>query len=388
MLGLCGCGFVTPQAGPSSVAINLDLPSTTGLHYGLVEITPKVIDILARAEPWSIAGAFSDKRPPPEIKFGVGDVLSVSIFEAAAGGLFIPIEAGVRPGNFVTLPNEPIDAAGNISVPYAGAIQAAGLTQSQVQAEIVKALGNLAIRPQAVVALATQNTSLISVLGEVNQPNRFPAQPAGEHILDAITRAGGIKDQGYDTWVALERHGRRAAVPFGALIYDLRNNIWVHPGDTIYVYSQPQTFLAFGAFAFGAANAASQQAQFSFGNWRITLAEGVAKTGGLLDSQADPASVYLYRREPRQLADALGVNVRGYRRELIPIIYHISFRDPAGYFLATRFLMRDHDIVFAANAHTVEMTKLLVFLQTAINTYGDVAAAGLNSEQWRILSKQ
>jgi hypothetical protein len=30
-------------------------------------------------------GIFGDHRPPPEIKFGIGDVVSVSIFEAAGG---------------------------------------------------------------------------------------------------------------------------------------------------------------------------------------------------------------------------------------------------------------------------------------------------------------
>ncbi len=203
-----------------------------------------------------------------------------------------------------------------------------------------------------------------------------------------MTRAGGIKDQGYDSWVVLERQGRRAAVPFGALIYDPRNNVWVHPGDTIYVYRQPQTFLAFGAFAFGAANATSQQAQFPFDKWRITLAEAIAKTGGLLDTQADPASVYLYRRESRKTAEALGVDVSRLDGPLVPIIYNISFRDPSGYFLATKFQMRDHDIIFAANANSVEVSKLLVFLRTAIQTYGDVPIAGVNTEEWRILSKQ
>ena len=47
-----------------------------------------------------------------------------------------------------------------------------------------------------------QRTSLISVIGEVNTPSRFPASAAGEHILDAITRAGGPKGQGYDTVLA------------------------------------------------------------------------------------------------------------------------------------------------------------------------------------------
>jgi polysaccharide export outer membrane protein len=121
-------------------------------------------------------------------------VVSVTIFEAAAGGLFIPSEAGARPGNFITLPNQPVDTSGNISVPYAGAVPAKQKTPSDVRAEIVDRIKNRAIEPQAVVALVNQNTSLISVLGEVNTPNRFPAPPAGEHFLDSITRAGGIKD--------------------------------------------------------------------------------------------------------------------------------------------------------------------------------------------------
>ena len=61
----------------------------------------------------------------PELRFGIGDVVSVTIFEAAAGGLFIPTEAGVRPGNFVTLPDQTVDNDGNISVPYAGLVKAA-----------------------------------------------------------------------------------------------------------------------------------------------------------------------------------------------------------------------------------------------------------------------
>jgi polysaccharide export outer membrane protein len=67
-------------------------------------------------------------------------VVSVTIFEAAAGGLFVPSEASARPGNFVTLPNQIVDSKGNITVPYAGAIRAAGRTPSEVQQAIIEAL--------------------------------------------------------------------------------------------------------------------------------------------------------------------------------------------------------------------------------------------------------
>src|SRR5262245_35265844 len=232
-----------PTTGPEIGEIyrggNTDDP--TRLPYALVKITPQVIDTLASYAP-RIGTVFPDRRPPREITFGIGDSVAVSIFEAVAGGLFIPLEAGVRPGNFVTLPNQNVDTSGNISVPYAGQIRAVGRTPSQVQQAIVDAIKNRAIEPQAVVSLVDQRTSLISVLGDVNLPNRFPASPAGERILDAITRAGGPKSQGFDSWVMLERQGKRAIAPFGALVYEPANNIWVHPDDTIFLYREPQTF--------------------------------------------------------------------------------------------------------------------------------------------------
>jgi hypothetical protein len=78
-------------------------------------------------------------RPPP-ITLGIGDVVSVTIFEAEPGGLFIPSEPGARPGNFVTLPNQVVDTNGNITVPYAGTIRALGRTPAEVQEAINEAL--------------------------------------------------------------------------------------------------------------------------------------------------------------------------------------------------------------------------------------------------------
>src|SRR6266478_6523120 len=119
----------------------------------ILTISGGFVGVLKEYGPGALAGSFPDHRPPPVIKFGIGDVVAVSIFEAAAGGLFIPAEAGVRPGNFVALPNQNVDSAGFISVPYAGAIKAAGRTPSEIQQDIVKAIGNRAIEPQVVVSL-------------------------------------------------------------------------------------------------------------------------------------------------------------------------------------------------------------------------------------------
>jgi polysaccharide export outer membrane protein len=369
---LCaGCGSqLLPDSGPNALAVKSGI-TWNGPPYGLVKLSPAVVNILEEYGPRALSATFNDNRPPPEVKLGIGDIVSVSIFEAAAGGLYIPGEAGARSGNFVALPNQPIDNHGNIFIPYAGQIPAAGKTPAQVEQEIVDRIKNRAIEPQAVVALVTQNSSLITVIGEINNATtaspsgRIVPQPSGERLLDVLARAGGLKSQGQDTWVVLERQGRRAAVPFGSLIYDKGNNIWVWPNDTIYLYREPQTFLAFGA--------SGLQGQFPFtagpGSpaWRMTLAEAVAAAGGLLDLVADPGSVFLYRREPRELAEALGVDCSKMNDPTVPIVYSVSFSDPAGYFLATRVQMHSKDVIFVANAQSVEITKFAALANTIMS---------------------
>jgi polysaccharide export outer membrane protein len=357
-----GCAMM-PDAGPQSQEISSAARgvTTAALHYALVPVTREVVNVLARDTP-RLSAAFSDRSPPKGFRFGIGDIVSVTIFESAAGGLFTS-DAGVRAGNYITVPNQAVDERGNIAVPYAGEVSVKGRTPSEVQRDIVNRLKDRALEPQVLVALADQRTSLYSVLGDVHNAGRFPASTSGERILDAIARAGGPGNQGYDVWVSLERARHRASIPFGALMYEPANNIFVQPNDVIYVFDQPQTFVAFGA--------AGAQGQFKFDGWRLSLAEALAKQGGLNDNQADPASVFLYRGETREVARQLGVDVNKFEGGIIPVIYQLNLRDPAGYFLAQEFPMRNKDVIFSSNAGAVETTKFLTFLRTIMATVND-----------------
>lgn len=383
LTGLCGCAILNepvglPASGPQSFDIKAQR-SDTSLKYGLVKLTPETITILRDFEPigyaqlglFRLPDAFTDRRPPAKIVFGAGDVVSVTIFEAGAGGLFIPTEAGVRPGNFVTLPDQTIDNDGNISVPYAGTVHAAGRTNVEVQNEIVARIKNRAIEPQVVINLTQQRTSLVSVIGDVNTSVRYPAAASGaqDRITDAITRAGGIKGPGYAEFVMLDRKGQRAVVPFAQLVYESQNNIYVQPGDRIYVYQEQQKFMAFGATGAGITSTSVAQVLISFDAWRVNLAEAVAKAGGLLDIQADPGSVFLYRAEPRDVAERLGVDMTPFEGwQTIPVIFTTSFRDPGGFFLARSVNMRHDDVIFVANAQSVEVTKFLQYLNGIMAT--------------------
>jgi polysaccharide export outer membrane protein len=376
--GVLGACSIMPVTGPAGEAVLSGQVDAGSLPYAVVKVTPEVEGVLAANAP-RLGAMFRDTRPPKGITFGVNDILSVTIFEAAAGGLFIPSEAGVRPGNFVSLPNQPIDTSGNITVPYAGQIRAAGRTPDQVQQEIVNALKNRAIEPQAVVAIVTQNSNLISVLGDVNTPSRFPANTNAEHILDTITRAGGPKSQGYDSWVMLEREGRRDIVPFGALLYEAAaNNIWTHPNDTIFLYNEPQTYTAFGALG-TQGSSTPVQGQFNFVAWRISLSEALAKAGGLNDTLAEPKYVFLYRGETRDVAKQLGIDCSKFNGPIIPVVYNIDLRDPAGFFLTTKFQMRNKDVIYVANATTVQAAKAMAFFQTVVGTVNDPIVAAQNA---------
>jgi polysaccharide export outer membrane protein len=126
------------------------------------------------------------------------------------------------------------------------------------------------------------------------------------------------------------------------------------------LYSEPQTFLAFGALG--------TQQQVPFGAWRVSLAEAISRAGGLVDAQADPAAVFLYRGEARDVAQAMGIDCRPYEGPVIPVIYTINLRDPAGYFLASSFEMRNKDILYVSNAFSVESTKFMTYLNTIGST--------------------
>lgn len=367
-LSLAGCSTLS-GSGPEGWDVQTGQHDATSLPYALVHISPAVLDILAQTEP-RLSGEFSDRSPPTHIRFGVGDTVGVTIFEAAAGGLFIPAQASVRPGNFINLPNQQVDNNGNISVPYAGVVHAKGRTQVEVQQAIVDALKSRAIEPQVVVSLIDQKATLVSVLGDVNAPSRFPVNHAGTRVLDAIAQAGGPKYQGYEEWVMLERNGRRAVSPFGALVWEPASNVYVRPDDTIYIYHQPQTFLAFGA--------TGGQGMINFESWRMSLAEGIGKAFGLNDASADASSVFLYRGETVEVARRIGVDVSTFAGPVIPVIYQLNLRDPSGWFLARKFDIRNKDVLYVPNSVTAEATKAITFFRSVVGTANDPLVAAIN----------
>src|SRR4030088_1271002 len=366
-----------PGTGPTSDAVHgnatAGVRSTAPLPYALVDISADTIGFLSQPNLITFKGQFPDKRPKPTQVVGVGDVLNISIFEAAPGGLFTPGQAaGARPGNFVDLPAQAGGQKGSIYVPYAGEIPAAARTLPEIQQAIVARLRNRAIEPQVVVSLNTQHSSVVSVLGDVNTPGVLPLNSVGERLLAMLARAGGPKFEAIESYVTLQRNGKRVRVLLSRVVHDPRENIFIRPNDVIFVSHEAPTFTALGALS---QNVFGFNSEIPFDVETLTLAQAMGKAGGLNDQQSDPTEMYVYRFENRRFLDKLGVDATRFTFDMIPTIYHVNLRDPSGLLIASGFQMRTKDVMYVANAKVVDYYKFLTLINNTTSTVRNVNSA-------------
>src|SRR5436309_1414198 len=332
---LQGCMLV-PGTGPSSEAVSgnatAGLRSTTALPYALVDVSADTIGFLSQPNVVTFKGEFPDKRPKPNQVVGVGDVLNISIFEAAPGGLFTPGQAaGARPGNFVDLPPQAVDQRGSIYIPYAGEISAAARTIPEIQQTIVARLRNRALEPQVVISLNQQHSSVVSVLGDVNTPGVLALNSVGERLLALIARAGGPKFEAIESYVTLQRDGKRVRVLLSRVVHDPNENIFIRPNDVIFVTRESPSFTALGALN---QNVLGLVSEIPFDVETLTLSQAMGKAVGLNDQQSDPSEVYVYRFEDRDLLPKLGIDTSRFILDGLPTIYRFNRPDPPGISLA------------------------------------------------------
>ena len=375
---LAGCSVV-PGGGPQQAAVEQGAATVVQtapqgaakLDYALVHVDGAMARALGRAVEPRFAGAFLDRGGPQSLRIGAGDVLGITIFEAGPGGLFTPpATSGVRPGNFVELPSQTVGPDGRISVPYAGGdsdrIVARGLSPQQLSQEIERRLRSRALEPQVVVTFREQRSAQVAVLGEVAAPAKVTINPLGERVLDMLARAGGPRHPAYETVVVLQRGSSRASASLTTLVRDPSNNVYVRPGDTLYVQREQRYFVALGA--------TGQNGLYFFDSENVNLSYAMGKAAGLLDERAEPSAVYLYRNESRRRLASLGVDVGSFHSETVPTIYTVNLRDPSALFLTQSIQMQDRDVIYVSNAAIVDATKFLQFLRIGIATVNDGAA--------------
>jgi polysaccharide export outer membrane protein len=137
-----------------------------------------------------------------------------------------------------------------------------------------------------------------------------------------------------------------------SLVAEPRENIYAEPGDVLTLVRAPQSFTVFGA--------TGQNNEIRFSGPTMSLAEALAKAGGLQDFRSDPAGVFLFRYENPAVAAALGRKPSEVAPDgRVPLVYRLDLRDAKAYFAAERFPIEDKDILYVANADMTELEKFL-----------------------------
>jgi protein involved in polysaccharide export with SLBB domain len=116
---------------------------------------------------------------------------------------FAPV-AAVGPGDLiqVSVPDvdeikertERVSLQGNITLPIAGAVHVAGLTDEQVAIAIREKLSKLVKDPEVDVVVLQYIGRQVAVVGMVNKPGLYTMNGRNDTILDMIGRAGGMNE--------------------------------------------------------------------------------------------------------------------------------------------------------------------------------------------------
>ena len=359
---LVGCAAL-PGDGPAAINIttqDVETSAETG-DYTVVTVDPKNIDTIRSYRPLAFANQFRGVGSGgSSTLLGVGDTLTVSIWEASPDGLF---SSGA--GGSSQIPSV-VDENGYIFVPYAGRVRAAGLSIEGLRQSVQKKLVGKAVEPQVLITLRDKLSSTAVVVGDVAKPGVYPLPLRTTRLLDLVAQAGGAREATYETVVTLKRGNRAGTTRLEDLIDYPENNVLISPNDNILLSHRPRTFSAFGAV--------KTNQLVPFRTKSVTMAEALATVGGLRDERADANGVFLFRFEDaalvRKLKPELSSKITGSRP--VPLVYKISLRDPRGFFMSQHFEMRDKDILYVSNHPTAELGKFLQIIAPLISNYSTV----------------
>jgi len=159
----------------------------------------------------------------PNYVIGAQDVLDISVWKEPEITRIVP----VRPD-------------GKISLPLLNDVQAAGLTPSQLAAQLTNSLKKYVTNPQVTVIVGQINSQRIYILGEVTRAGAYPLLP-GMTVLQALSAAGGFTQfaKMKSIYVLRQENGKQDKYPFNYKDVvggkHAEQNVMLKAGDTIVV---------------------------------------------------------------------------------------------------------------------------------------------------------
>ena len=350
VFAITGCSTVSSSGPKKSSILKLANPDNPS-RAQVVDVNETIADQLQRFEKRTLfsetlsGGAYSGV-------IGVGDLLQVSIWEAPPAVLLGGSLGALGSGHAQTvqLPVQMVDKNGVIQIPFAGSIKVKGKLTSEVQADIVHRLKDMANQPQVLVNTVQNNSAAVTIIRE-GKSVTLPLTPKGERVLDAVSAIGGVPYAADKTTLQLTRGKTVRSLPLIQITQDPRQNIFLQSGDVITSTLQPYSFTALGA--------SGKAGEINFESQGISLAKALGRVGGLQDNLADASGVFIFRYENPEILNLAENTPAANANHKIPVVYRINLKDADAMFYTQNFPMRDQDVMFVANAPISDLQKFL-----------------------------
>ncbi len=344
---LTGCSSESTfihRSGPTLEQMQTTVPSVD-----LVALDLPLSKQLA-AQDAQAKNSFTSLAAPPGYtdRIAVGEQVQLSLMEAAPAMLLAGAIDGMGAARSLQLPDQIVQTDGSISVPFVGRIKVAGKTPQAVEKVIVDALKGKANMPQALVRVNAVAQE-VTVVGEVRAAKRQPLSQKRERLLDVIAAAGGATAPVDKVSVSVSRANKTVDVPLQQVIRDHGENVEMAAGDVVTLYHQPRHFVALGAV--------SKQGEVPYEATGISLAQAVARAGGLNDGKASASDVFL----ARLAADKATV-------------YRLDMTRPEALFAMRNTPVHSGDIVYVANAQAADLQKVLSLVGSLVSPVATINA--------------
>jgi len=263
------------------------------------------------------------KVHPQTYHLSSGDILSIQLWaypEITPPSVTMSNDQAIQANGF------PIDANGYIQLPLVGRYKASGKSLSQLNVELRKHFAQYLKNPDLIVRVLSYQGQRYSVQGSVTRAGQFYLNDKPTSIYTALGLAGGINDQGANTYIQLIRNGQTYnlnTIELEKSGYSL-HNLLIQPNDTIYVSTREnQKIYVMGESGKNQALPMRDQG--------MSLSDALGESLGLNPLSASASRIYVLRTNPTDHSTSL---------------YHMNLLSLGDFGLANQFQLRSNDIVY------------------------------------------
>jgi len=233
--------------------------------------------------------ASAASAPKPEAVLGVGDIVKITVYQ--------------NPD--LTVDGARISENGQINFPLIGSVAISGLTVPAAEAKIAKALrdGGFVLRPQVTIQVGQIRSAVISILGQVAKPGRYPIEAVGTKVSEMVAAAGGVVAGGADVVTLVgTRNGRaiKLDIDLPAILQSGKGelDIPVENGDIIYADRAPSAYI-YGEI--------QRPGQFKIERG-MTLMQAIAQNGGVT-ARGTQRGIKVHRRDANGAVTVMDIDL-------------------------------------------------------------------------------